>query len=1083
MEGCTRCNECTSYCELCALYVVKRQQATKCQSCDCVQTDVAGGRMNDPWLCRTCVYKLLPFGNNDDSTEFLDCTEGIVFEDLCSKYNATSLNLNFYSDNEENNHLLNNEDIDPDEHFFVNNQPNLSRYNTPERLKAELGSIEHDFTLMHVNSRSLTPKLEEIDSLLIQLPVKILAITETWLDQSTTPPPALPDYSFVHKPRNKGRGGGVALFIRKEFQFHILEPPSTCLTHTTYESLFICIPQDKGTDLIVGVIYRPPGTNLTLFNDEFNVLLADITNSKKEIILAGDFNIDLLKADKHEQTKMFYNYMTSYQILPTISKPTRITDLTSSLIDNIFTNQWNKVNASSIIVTDISDHLPIMVRLNLNMPKCNKMETKNQRKTGKLEMEYFQLLLSEINWTEITTACANEDANMAYNNFITNYKNAYNKAFPLYSPTKSKKRQNNQPWMTSGLLNSCKKKNKLYLKFIKQPNETNKKNFIIYRNKFKTTKKKAELLYYEIEFQKYSNNLKKQWQIIRSILRTDNKASRIDLVDSNGVMIEDDETIANKFNSYFTSIPQNLAEKIPSSPNSYNKYMKSPCDNSLALYLTNPEEIINISCSIKPTHSSGLDDIDPMIALPLIKSIAQPLSEIINCSFSTGVVPDELKLAKIVPIFKQGNKEDLTNYRPISVLPVFSKILEKIMYERLNNHLIKNDILYSMQHGFRSGHSTAMSLINLQEQITTAIDNNEFSVGIFIDLAKAFDTVDHGILLKKLQHYGIRGVTHQWFSSYLTNRNQQVICNGILSKFQQVKYGVPQGSNLGPLLFLIYINDLPNTSTILNFIIFADDTNVFHSHKSLDELYQIINHEITYVVDWFRINKLSLNINKTNFILFRSHRKLIPEISIQLLIDGNIIPQVSTTKFLGIHIDQHLNWSEHIKIISMKIAKNTGILNRLASYVPQQVLLNLYYSLIYPYLAYGNIVWASNYMHRLHKINILQKRAVRIIARVLPSTHTSQFFSRFKILRLNQINTIQISEFMYRHKHKLLPSVFNDYFNVTSDTHTYLTRQVESYRGIYARTNTRLFALRSTGPSVWNNIPVSTRHLPNLNLF
>ena len=1046
-----------------------------------MQTDVAGGKMCDTWLCTACLYKLLPFGNIDDNTEFLDCAKGsIILEDLCSNYNASNLKLDLYSDKEENKHLLNNEDVDPDENFYFSNRLNLSRYNTPERLKAELGPIEHDLTVMHVNSRSLSPKLEEIHSLLIQLPVKILAISETWLDQST--PPALPDYNFVHKPRNR-EGGGIALFIRKEFQFHIFEPTNNCSTHTTYESLFICIPQSKGTDLIVGVIYRPPGTSVTLFNDEFNVLLAEITNSKKDIILAGDFNIDLLKAEDHEPTKMFYNYLTSYQILPTILKPTRITDLTSSLIDNIFTNKWNKVNISSIIVTDISDHLPIMVRLNLNMPKCNKMETLNQRKTGKQEMEYFQSLLNEINWTEITAACANEDANMAYNKFIVNYKNAYNKAFPLYSPTKSRKRQNNQPWMTSGLLNSCKKKNKLYLKFIKQPNETNKKNFIIYRNKFKTLKKKAELLYYEIEFQKYNNNLKKQWQIIRSILKTDNKSSRIDLVDSNGVIIDDDETIANKFNSYFTSIPQNLAEKIPSSPNSYNKYMKTPCDNSLALYLTNPEEIINISHAIKPTHSSGLDGIDPMIALPLIKSIAQPLSEIINCSFSTGVVPCELKLAKIVPIFKQGNKEDLTNYRPISVLPVFSKILEKIMYERLNNHLIKNDILYSMQHGFRSGHSTAMSLINLQEQITTAIDNNEFSVGIFIDLAKAFDTVDHGILLKKLQHYGIRGVTHQWFDSYLTNRNQQVICNGILSKFQQVKYGVPQGSNLGPLLFLIYINDLPNTSTILSFIIFADDTNVFYSHKSLYELYQIINHEITYVVDWFRINKLSLNINKTNFILFRSHRKLIPEISIQLLIDGNVIPQVSSAKFLGVCIDQHLNWSEHIKLISMKIAKNAGILNRLASYLPQKVLLNLYYSLIYPYLAYGNIVWGSNYMYRLHKINILQKRAIRIIARVLPTTHTSQFFSRFKILRLNQINTIQISEFMYRHKHKLLPSVFNDYFNITSDTHTYFTRQVESYRGIFARTNTRLFALRSTGPSVWNNIPVSTRHLPNLNLF
>lgn len=218
-------------------------------------------------------------------------------------------------------------------------------------------------------------------------------------------------------------------------------------------------------------------------------------------------------------------------------------------------------------------------------------------------------------------------------------------------------------------------------------------------------------------------------------------------------------------------------------------------------------------------------------------------------------------------------------------------------------------------------------------------------------------------------------------------------------------------------------------------------------------------------------------------IIFIPHRKPSPLINIKLLIDGNEIPQVTTTKFLGVYIDQHLTWSEHIKIISTKIAKNIGVINRLAHYVPKKVLLNLYYSLVYPYLSYCSIVWASNYIHRLHKLNLLLKRAIRVIARAPIRSHTSQLFAINKILKIDQINILQTSEFMYKYSNKLLPPVFDNYFTITSDTHSYSTRQVELYRGVFSRTNTRLFALRSMGPSTWNNIPISIRHLPNLKQF
>jgi hypothetical protein len=241
-----------------------------------------------------------------------------------------------------------------------------------------------------------------------------------------------------------------------------------------------------------------------------------------------------------------------------------------------------------------------------------------------------------------------------------------------------------------------------------------------------------------------------------------------------------------------------------------------------------------------------------------------------------------------------------------------------------------------------------MPLINIQDKITQAIDKNEYSVGIFLDLSKAFDTVDHNILIKKLENYGVRGIPLSWFKDYLTHRQQQVKCNGTTSKFKLIKFGVPQGSILGPLLFLIYINDLPNTSSILHFVLFADDSNVFFSHKSYDEVFRILNQELLLLSDWFKANKLSLNLAKTNYIIFCSHMKSTPQQKKKVQIDTTDIPQVKSVKFLGVYVDQHLTWNNHIEQIALKIAKNIGILTRISYLLHKNIMLTfniLFYDL------------------------------------------------------------------------------------------------------------------------------------------
>ena len=252
----------------------------------------------------------------------------------------------------------------------------------------------------------------------------------------------------------------------------------------------------------------------------------------------------------------------------------------------------------------------------------------------------------------------------------------------------------------------------------------------------------------------------------------------------------------------------------------------------------------------------------------------KPLAHIVNLSISSGIFPEFLKIARVIPVFKSGDRRLMSNYRPVSVLPIFSNVFERVVYNRLISYVDRLNILTENQYGCRKDNSTSLALLDLYNKISSGIDIKEFTVGIFLDRSKAFDTIDHCILFDKLQHYGIRGVPVDWFKSYFNERQQFVVYNGISSQKIPINCGVPQGSILGPLLFLLYINDICNASDILNYVLFADDTNLFHSHKNLSFLIDQVNHELFKLSDWFAGNRLSINFEKTKVMIFRTETKI-----------------------------------------------------------------------------------------------------------------------------------------------------------------------------------------------------------------
>ena len=296
------------------------------------------------------------------------------------------------------------------------------------------------------------------------------------------------------------------------------------------------------------------------------------------------------------------------------------------------------------------------------------------------------------------------------------------------------------------------------------------------------------------------------------------------------------------------------------------------------------------------------------------------------------------------------------------------------MHQRKFEFLNKNKILIDEQFGFRKNYSTCLGALHLTEHVIRNIDKGNYCIGVFMDLSKAFDTIDHHILLQKLYHYGIRGIALKLFENYLSNRRQYVMVDGVCSDYSNVTCGVPQGSVLGPLLFLIYINDIKQTSDVLNFSLFADDTSVVTTHSNISTLVQITNDELGKLNDWFKCNKLFLNYNKTNYIIFRSRNRSVPQNIPPVSIGNNIIHRKEHVQFLGIILDEFLNWKHHINYISIKLSKSVGVLSRLKYILPSNILLMLYNSIILPHLNYCDIIWGNTFKTYLDKIQILQKK-------------------------------------------------------------------------------------------------------------
>ena len=899
---------------------------------------------------------------------------------------------------------------------------------------SQLDSKGHDGDLIiNCNARGFRSNVENIREFVqgIRKPsrLKLMGITESFACGAKNN--YLEGHVLVARERSSNRDrGGVAFLVQNDVQFTIPHLPGD-FQDGLLESLTIII---KDMKIIASVVYRPTACESSDEN-AFNVKLKELLSNVNKLtearnftkIIMGDFNFNLRNTE-HQPTADYINLLVENGFMPTNCEvDSRVSNISSTLIDQLWISQQHRVQ-SSFVIGDmyISDHNLNGISIN-ERSKPGSTTIKTRKITPAKERSFIDLLQS----TDWSPVIEEADCNKKWEHFSKTVRKALDTTCPeIEVKIKADAGPNRVPWMTEGLSTSEKQLKKLMRKARNnkngRPDGSTKTHYELFREYsaiHSKVRRKAKRVYFNSKFKEVKHDSRATWKLLNKFTcnkRTNNKINELKV--GNRTITENIE-IAKSFNEFYANVGTTQANTIPHTNTDPLSYLTVNNVNSMFLHPTDRDEIDKVCKLLAKKKSKGPDKLPAFMAINAKDAIMIPLVDCINSSFLSGTFPNNMKQAEVIPLYKKKERDNPTNYRPVSLLNALSKIIEKVVYLRLYDFMANT--MFTNQFGFRSGHATLDLMVLTIEEIITELDTKGHALPLFFDLGKAFDTLDTNILLAKLERYGVRGTPLQLIRSYLSDRSQYVSVNGVNSDPLPVTIGVPQGSILGPLLFIIYTNDIPNADRSVTIACYADDTSAVVGSEAPRCNISKAKETLAKLGEWFSSNKLSLSPSKCKYALMSKNLKTATW-NAHLEIYGKKLTEIkentesADNPLVGLLVTERMSYKNHVNSVISKMRSGLFALKTNKN-LPNEAKRNIYFSCIHSHIGYAGLILGTAPESCTRQIGITQNKALRLLGNENYNASTDPLYKKQHILKAQDIFDMQAATYGWKFINKTLP--------------------------------------------------------------